>query len=78
MFVELGCRIPSFLGSQTYLSLIDAKYLGVVACAKGGNREDNVVCLECEEEKKDYTYSNFTMSQESFDAMLEHVMSILN
>jgi len=55
MFVELGCRIPSFLGSQTYLSLIDAKYLGVVACAKGGNREDNVVCLECEEEKKDYT-----------------------
>ncbi len=54
MFVELGCHIPKFLGSRTYLRLIGAEYLGVAACANGENSTGQVVCLDCAKKKKDH------------------------
>ncbi len=53
MFVELGCRVFEFLGSQNYLKLIGGKYTMVQLCWKGESSEKDF-CLDCTEEK-DFT-----------------------
>jgi hypothetical protein len=66
LIIEIGCAIPDFLGTPTFLSLIGAQYEKVLDC-----ENNQTVCLECDD---DPVMGNFNMSKSSFDAMLESVM----
>mmetsp|Transcript_2236 Transcript_2236/g.4538 ORF Transcript_2236/g.4538 Transcript_2236/m.4538 type:complete len:552 (+) Transcript_2236:3-1658(+) len=72
MFVELGCRVFEFLGSKNYLNLIGGKYTMVQLCWRGETSEKDF-CLDCTQEK-DFTYSNFTMAQKTFDKILDDIV----
>jgi hypothetical protein len=71
-FVEIGCRIPVFIGNQGFLNLIDGNYMSVQQCLG----KSNVPCLVCE--GNDLTYGNFTMTSDSFERLMDQVVVHVN
>ena len=67
-FVEIGCRIPTFIGNPKFVRLLDAQHMRVEKCAEGKEDRPCVVC-----DTSDLVYGNFTMTEKGFYNLLAEV-----
>lgn len=70
LFVELGCKIPTFISNQKFLHLIDGKHIKVEKCEDGRDDERCVVC----DNTDDLTYGNFTVTSAGFQSLVDDVL----
>mmetsp|Transcript_9719 Transcript_9719/g.21624 ORF Transcript_9719/g.21624 Transcript_9719/m.21624 type:complete len:510 (+) Transcript_9719:77-1606(+) len=69
LFVEIGCRIPTYIGNPLYMALLEGQYKIVNRCKGGLNK---TICLTCV--GKDDDYDNFTMTSSAFQSMVDDVL----
>ncbi|KAL7482708.1 hypothetical protein ACHAW6_008371 [Cyclotella cf. meneghiniana] len=74
LFVEMGCQVPVFLGEPAYVALLRGRYTNVTKCESDNH---DLMCLVCEGDAKYDDYSNFTMTDVSFQTILDYIIAEL-
>ena len=70
LFVELGCEIPTFIGNEMFMRLLDGRHIQVEECEDGRYDEICVVC-----NTTDSVYGNFTMTSKGFQTLIDTVLN---
>ncbi|KAL7545448.1 hypothetical protein ACHAWF_008803 [Thalassiosira exigua] len=73
LFVEVGCRIPEFIGNRKFMSLIDGVHKRVEKCR--GSNHDASPCVRCV--SSGLVYSNFTMTDLGFQNLVDEVLRMV-
>ena len=74
LFLSLGCQVPVFLGEPAYMALLRGRYRNVTKCESDNH---DLMCLVCEGDANYDDYSNFTMTDVSFQTILDYIIAEL-